>query len=1480
MRVIKGNSSSISSWTSLILVWVFFSCSTVAAYNCTTTYSVVSGDSCDVICRKNNVPASQLQQLNSGLNCAGLQVGQSLCLRAKEYDCGTATYTVASGDTCYSIASAKGISTTQLTNDNPGLNCNAIYVGQVLCVSATTPGTTSTATTTTTTSKAATTTTATATSSATASPSSTAAVVCSNYSTVQAGDTCDKICARSKVSLYNLQQLNTASICSSLQSGAGICVDGSSNNCGGITTVASGQGCSDIATKSNTTVANLRTLNPNINVNCTNIYAGEVLCVKPRPPTPTWYQTCTSQYSVVVGDTCNKIAAKLSLTTTQLLGLNSALSCSALQVGQMLCGFRPSVSVCPQPVFIKSADTCYGLASNVSMSLPEWQSLNTFNNASVACDALPIGNIVCQAQGNASLPAVSGTNPGSVPLCSTCDKSKSCCSQYSICAPLWSDFCSRNNTCQSNCQGDPGVVIPPRPTGGIGYINDTSHSGFCAPSNSWYCQSANGCTANCSATPAPNPYAGITLRNSTSIKYVFPAGDYSKSGGNPCGNCSASNSVSGTDSGGQYCCNSRVQCAPRSNSTSCYVAAGCLFNCLDRVYPAEDTDFFGTASVVVVQQPFGNSTERLPRRDTQQFDKFGRSQPELIDDVIQRSEPPLVGEDHARLLSGMPLSWFQVLDQDADGFVTLDELESILSMNWESPQAAYTARRAFALPEPVELLEALDRDGDDRISREELANLLRARKRTAPEVCSALRLKSETCQSRHLLQCSGYLPAAEAACRNGHDNLIQKCIENHPCDEICSCIRSVEQAALGRADLHSTETSLSIKRELQVVRGGPHRHGIGHHKRLLPALFAAALAALLEIDLAALLVAVGAALYQVQYFYSFRFTSVTFWDPNGGKPPPACSTYLFWSRSCGAIMSEGSHRCDPQGTRVYGHSCWDHFRYGSRGCGFLNLGCKSLCANVNADGCPCSLVNNYDMQADVSYPGTVYSTVDISAPSACADLCNKDTTCVLFEIPPLTADHKSPQCLLKSSADSPVTLTGTTSFVKKSALSSGCKGNIQFSSGKAGDDWFADGSSPVRRRGEADLDSREFLEEEKLRTDLVPVQSRGFGPPGKTTFASPNAILELAALVVFLYSRTQPNMNGDPVFQTLAGSGGDIWPFYRWTNVDNTNRPEVTNTNTGGWNWAEITQRLLNAYRRFVIDAGVLPSIPANPAAGSTAARLIPPSLRSIIAANAGQITGSQTWPYRGVFAGTPTAYANIQIAQAANVGFFQSGGVGPTSLEGAFILALQVAGVNFGAVRSALQAAQRQGNAGGDYTSSMLSGNIGNQFSMCIPAFLRSTGTERTMGQYSCNTADSPRRVPQNGVYFTLDLDPDLAYDPNRNILIFAVHTTDPEARIRLTNNNAAMNNPTFTGRLASGSLPANPGSSGGEVRNLAHAHVGLITQQQLSDFNNNPRPGQDFPRYREIVGFHFYLNPEESATDPRQQYRDQDGSPGGSGS
>ena len=43
-------------------------------------------------------------------------------------------YTVVSGDTCYQIALNNGISLTAFENMNPGINCNNLQIGQSVCV--------------------------------------------------------------------------------------------------------------------------------------------------------------------------------------------------------------------------------------------------------------------------------------------------------------------------------------------------------------------------------------------------------------------------------------------------------------------------------------------------------------------------------------------------------------------------------------------------------------------------------------------------------------------------------------------------------------------------------------------------------------------------------------------------------------------------------------------------------------------------------------------------------------------------------------------------------------------------------------------------------------------------------------------------------------------------------------------------------------------------------------------------------------------------------------------------------------------------------------------------------------------------------------------------------------------------------------------------------------------------------------------------
>ncbi|KAK0476546.1 hypothetical protein EDD18DRAFT_1469840 [Armillaria luteobubalina] len=44
------------------------------------------------------------------------------------------THIVVSGDTCFAIATQGGIDVTRLQSANPGINCNALFIGQRVCV--------------------------------------------------------------------------------------------------------------------------------------------------------------------------------------------------------------------------------------------------------------------------------------------------------------------------------------------------------------------------------------------------------------------------------------------------------------------------------------------------------------------------------------------------------------------------------------------------------------------------------------------------------------------------------------------------------------------------------------------------------------------------------------------------------------------------------------------------------------------------------------------------------------------------------------------------------------------------------------------------------------------------------------------------------------------------------------------------------------------------------------------------------------------------------------------------------------------------------------------------------------------------------------------------------------------------------------------------------------------------------------------------
>ncbi|KAF7343614.1 hypothetical protein MSAN_01982000 [Mycena sanguinolenta] len=106
--------------------------------SCSKSYTVVSGDTCAAIEAKTGVSDSQLHSLNPSINsgCTNLGIGQVLCLSSGTSSGCTSTYTVVSGDTCAAIEAKTGVSDSLLHAANPSINsgCTNLQIGQVLCL--------------------------------------------------------------------------------------------------------------------------------------------------------------------------------------------------------------------------------------------------------------------------------------------------------------------------------------------------------------------------------------------------------------------------------------------------------------------------------------------------------------------------------------------------------------------------------------------------------------------------------------------------------------------------------------------------------------------------------------------------------------------------------------------------------------------------------------------------------------------------------------------------------------------------------------------------------------------------------------------------------------------------------------------------------------------------------------------------------------------------------------------------------------------------------------------------------------------------------------------------------------------------------------------------------------------------------------------------------------------------------------------------
>ncbi|KAG9084553.1 hypothetical protein FS749_005136 [Ceratobasidium sp. UAMH 11750] len=413
-------------------------------------------------------------------------------------------------------------------------------------------------------------------------------------------------------------------------------------------------------------------------------------------------------------------------------------------------------------------------------------------------------------------------------------------------------------------------------------------------------------------------------------------------------------------------------------------------------------------------------------------------------------------EQHARALDH--------LDANKDDHIEHDEIIKSLAVHWRSEENARRMLRAFGAPDLEHFMKRSSPEEDGRVPKETLANILERSPLENPAYCPAIRTKVESCPTHAVLRCGAYLTAAESFCNAGAKNMIEKCIMSESCDNICTCIAAVEDAAHGNGAIEYEGELVQVD-NFNSARYYPESSLQPRQVVELVEIFALFIWALIYflvgIKIAELVANIIKSLTSAK-----PWTDTVYWD-RGNEPEPACSSFVYWG-DCGPILSSKARNCPDGGERVFGNSCKDHFRYGSQGCGALHAGCQSLCSKVNPKGCPCSLFDwsefdDQDMPGFDMDKGSFFT----SKVSVCRGACAGNSTCKAFVIAPFSGNEedKRPNCFLKTAQRQTKTVGGSTVFFKRDQNGK-CGAPASVPDVPFDDDWFSTSTMTRRESGD------------------------------------------------------------------------------------------------------------------------------------------------------------------------------------------------------------------------------------------------------------------------------------------------------------------------------------------------------------------------------------------------------------------------------
>ena len=260
-----------------------------SAAECSKYVKVASGDYCYKLWTDNGLTEAQFHDFNPGINCDALQLGQNICVKIAE-EC-SKTYKIASGDYCYKIWTDNNLTEPQFHDFNPDINCDALQIGQQICLQR----------------------------------STSSLPKCTKAYKIVSGDSCYKIWTDNNLTENEFHAINPSINCDALQIGLEVCLDGQSpplQGCIKDYEVIPGDNCLTIQKDFVISLPELLYLNKNLN--CSNLGAGQKFCLAMENVT---YECL--QYEAFTSTFCSSLVEKFNITQDQFKVINYGWDCAS-----------------------------------------------------------------------------------------------------------------------------------------------------------------------------------------------------------------------------------------------------------------------------------------------------------------------------------------------------------------------------------------------------------------------------------------------------------------------------------------------------------------------------------------------------------------------------------------------------------------------------------------------------------------------------------------------------------------------------------------------------------------------------------------------------------------------------------------------------------------------------------------------------------------------------------------------------------------------------------------------------------------------------------------------------------------------------------------------------------------------------------------------------------------------------------------------